>query len=66
MFVKRSNGGGAWCGAVASVTVAVMIAFWEEMTGSKGISFLWIMPGAFASGVGVGFLTSIVTRAVSA
>jgi len=60
MFVKRSNATGTWFGAAASVAVAVTIAFWEEMTGSKGISFLWIMPAAFVSGVGVGLAASVV------
>jgi SSS family solute:Na+ symporter len=62
MFVKRSNAAGTWVGAAASVTVAVLIAFWEELTGSNGISFLWIMPAGFVSGVGVGVLASVVFR----
>jgi len=60
LFVKRSTAAGTWIGAVTSVAVAVTIAFWEDVTGSKGISFLWIMPAAFVSGVGAGIVTSLV------
>ncbi|NIP95391.1 MAG: hypothetical protein GWO24_18880 [Akkermansiaceae bacterium] len=61
--MKRSTVGGTWAGAVVSVAVAVTIAFWEDVTGTRGISFLWIMPAAFVSGVGAGFLGSVVIGA---
>ena len=62
MFVKFSNAIGAWCGALTSITVAVSIAFWKEITGEEGISFLWIMPAAFILGILVGSIASLAFR----
>jgi SSS family solute:Na+ symporter len=62
MFVRFSNTSGAWCGVLTSITIAVLIAFWEEITGHKGISFLWIMPAAFVGGTLVGTVASFVLR----
>jgi SSS family solute:Na+ symporter len=62
MFVRFSNARGAWCGVLTSITIAVLIAFWEEITGHKGISFLWIMPAAFVGGTLVGTVASFVLR----
>ena len=63
MFVKSSNAIGVWCGALTSITVAVSIAFWKEITGEEGISFLWIMPAAFILGTLVGSIASLAFRA---
>ena len=62
MFVKSSNAIGVWCGALTSITVAVSIAFWKEITGEQGISFLWIMPAAFILGILVGSIASLAFR----
>ena len=62
MFVRFSNARGAWCGVLTSITIAVLIAFWEEITGHKGISFLWIMPAAFVGGTLVGTVASFALR----
>jgi len=62
MFVKSSNAIGVWCGALTSITVAVSIAFWKEITGEEGISFLWIMPAAFILGTLVGSIASLAFR----
>jgi len=63
MFVKFSNPIGAWSSAVSSITTAVLIAFWEPITGQPGISFLWIMPASFAVGASVGITFSYLFRA---
>ena len=62
MFVRFSNAHGAWCGVLTSITIAVLIAFWEKITDFKGISFLWIMPAAFVGGILVGTVASFVLR----
>ena len=62
MFVKSSNAIGVWCGALTSITIAVSIAFWKEITGEEGISFLWIMPAAFILGILVGSIASLAFR----
>ena len=63
IFFKSSNAIGVWCGALTSITVAVLIAFWKEITGEEGISFLWIMPSAFLLGTLVGSIASLAFRA---
>ena len=63
IFFKSSNAIGVWCGALTSITVAVLIAFWKEITGEEGISFLWIMPAAFILGTLVGSIASLAFRA---
>ena len=63
IFFKSSNAIGVWCGALTSITVAVLIAFWKEITGEEGISFLWIMPTAFILGTLVGSIASLAFRA---
>ncbi len=62
MFVKSSNACGVWCGALTSITVAVLIAFSKEISGGEGISFLWIMPAAFVGGTLVGAIASFAFR----
>ena len=47
---------------LTSITIAVLIAFWEEIIGDKGISFLWIMPAAFVGGILVGMVASFAFR----
>ena len=56
MFVPWANSFGTLVAGAASVAVAVGIAFYEIL----GLSFLWIMPGAFVSGIVVGMLLSLV------
>lgn len=59
MFVKWANPIGAWAATIASVTTAVLIAYWKPITGQEGISFLWIMPGSFAVGAISGSIVSL-------
>lgn len=37
-----------------------MIAFWKELTGHDGISFLWILPLAFIAGAVVSYVLSFL------
>jgi SSS family solute:Na+ symporter len=65
LFVPFANARGVWIGAIASVTVAVLIAFggqiFGQIPGPDGklidpISFQWISPAALVAGVGVGLV----------
>jgi solute:Na+ symporter, SSS family len=55
MFVPWATAFGTWTGAVASVTVAVGIAYFNLF----GLSFLWIGPASLAVGMVVGCLASV-------
>lgn len=60
LFVRWSTTFGTWLAAISSIAVAVAIAYWELITGNKGISFLWIMPCSLVVGVTVGTLASLL------
>jgi SSS family solute:Na+ symporter len=60
MFVRWSTGFGTIVGAVAGLVVVVAVNYWQEITGVKGISFLWAMPLALAAQVIVGALVSLL------
>ena len=40
--------------------MVIAINYWEEITGTKGISFIWAMPLSFVVQIGVGMLASLV------
>jgi SSS family solute:Na+ symporter len=58
MFVPWATSTGTLIGAVAGVVVVTAVNFWEELTGTKGISFLWAMPLSFMVQMIVGMLAS--------
>jgi len=60
LFIRWANAFGTFVGMIVSVTVAVVIAFWQDFTGQEGISFLWIMPLSFGAGVTVSMLVSLL------
>ena len=66
LFVPFANSRGVWIGTIASVTVAVLIAFggqiFGQIPGTDGklidpISFQWISPAALVVGVCVGLVS---------
>ncbi|MBI1348254.1 sodium/solute symporter [bacterium] len=59
LFVPWSNALGAWCGFIASVATAVLVAYGPDMKIDVGISFIWMMPCALLVGVMIGCLTSL-------
>ena len=48
---------GAVMGALYSFAAAVLISYWDSFTGETGLSFQWIIPGAFVTSMvaGAGF-----------
>ena len=60
MFVKRANTAGTLVGSVSGIATAILIAFWQEIFGEQGISFLWIIPSSFTVSVVVGLLASML------
>ncbi len=67
LFVPFANSAGVWVGTLASVTVAVAIAFSRQLFGATHagldpISFQWITPAAMLTGMIVGSLACWVLR----
>ena len=60
MFVPWARGFGALVGAACGVIVVITISYWTELTGSRGISFLWAMPLGLLAEVSVGALVSLI------
>lgn len=60
IFVPWSTTFGTWTGTLVSLAGAILISFWETLTGNRGPSFLLIMPVSFVSGMGVGMLASLL------
>ncbi len=56
MFVPNATVPATWAAAVASISVAVGIAY----CGLFGLSFIWIMPASLVAGVVVGFLVGTI------
>ena len=59
LFVKFSTPFGALMGTVYSVTTAILIGYWDVLTGAAPISFLFIMPFSLVVSVGAGCLFSL-------
>jgi len=60
IFIRYATSFGALIGAVYSATAAVLLAYWDMITGRPGISFTWIMPVSFAVSLAAGCLFSLV------
>ncbi len=58
LFVSFATERGTFLGGIVSITVAILIAFFELF----GISVLWIMPSALVAGVVSGILFSLIDR----
>ncbi|MHC4403327.1 MAG: sodium:solute symporter family transporter [Planctomycetota bacterium] len=60
MFVRWATGPGTLVGAAFGLATVVLVSYWEEITGEKGISFIWGMPLGLAVQITVGMLASLV------
>ncbi len=66
MFIPWSTPLGTWAGAVVGVATCVAINFWEELTGTKGISFFWAMPVSILAQIAVGVAMSAIPFGIRA
>ena len=67
IFVKYSTPFGAIMGAIYSTVAAVVVGYWDVLTGQPKLSFLWITPVPFAVSLAGGCLFSLLpTRRRSA
>jgi len=60
MFIPWATEFGTWVATLCSIGVAVAIAFWENIFGVPGPSFLFIMPASLVVGVVVGMTASLI------
>jgi SSS family solute:Na+ symporter len=60
LFVRWATPFGTWIGALAGLTVVIAVNYWQEITGTRGISFLWAMPLSFLAQVALGSLVSLL------
>ena len=60
MFVRWATGPGTLVGGVFGLAVVIAVNYWEEITGTKGISFIWAMPLSFVIQIATGMLASLV------
>ena len=49
-----------WVGAIVGILVIVPILYWNEITGSPGISFIWSMPLCLAAQISACMLASLL------
>lgn len=60
MFIPWATVFGTWVATISSITIAVLIAYWELFFGTTGPSFLLIMPGSLIVGVICGMIFSLM------
>ncbi len=60
VFVPWAKGWATIAGAAVGLAVVASVNYWEELTGAKGISFLWAMPLGLVALVAVASLLSLV------
>jgi len=59
-FVPWATSFGAIVGAMAGLAAVISISYWEEITGTKGISFIWAMPLGLVSEMLIGTVASLL------
>lgn len=60
MFVPWARTFGALVGGACGLATVIAISYWQEITGTPGISFLYAMPVGLAVEVGIGALVSLI------
>ena len=58
LFVRWSNGFGAWCGLISSTLAAIAIAYAKDLGLPLGISFVWMTPCSLLTGIVIGAIAS--------
>ena len=61
MFVRFATPIGTLCGAAAGLATVILISFWQDLFGVRGIGFLWAMPLGLLIQVSLGAAVSLVT-----
>ncbi len=60
MFVRWATVPGTLVGTAFGLAVVISINFWEEITGSQGISFFWSQPLGLTAQISIGSLASLL------
>ena len=58
MFVPSATSFGAIMGAIYSTVSAILVAYWDVLTGKPGFSFLWVGPASLVVSLGASWLFS--------
>ena len=58
MFVPSATSFGAIMGAIYSTVSAILVAYWDVLTGKPGFSFLWVGPVSLVVSLGASWLFS--------
>ncbi len=60
LFVRFATPFGTIMGSIYGIAVALLIAFWDVVTGQPGITFLWIGPASLVVSIGASMLFSLI------
>jgi SSS family solute:Na+ symporter len=60
MFVPWATTFGTLVAEACSLAAAILIAYWDVITGRPGIGFQWILPASLVTGAVVGMLASLL------
>lgn len=60
MFVRFATPFGTIMGSIYGIALAVLIAFWDLLTGQPGVTFLWIIPASLVVSIGLSMLFSLI------
>ncbi len=60
IFVRWATVPGTIIGTIGGLGVGGAISYWEELTGNKGISFIWAIPLGLIAQVALGMIASLL------
>lgn len=60
LFVRFATSTGAILGAIYGLTTAIVVGYWDALTGMPRVSFQWIGPSSLLVTLGAGCLFSLV------
>ncbi len=60
LFVPFATPFGTIMGSIYGVAIAVIVAFWDKLTGGPGVTFLWIGPSSLVVSICVSMLLSLL------
>ncbi len=59
LFVRRANGRGALVGVAYGMAAAILVAFWDVLTGRPPLSYQWIGFTSLVTSIGAGWLACV-------
>ena len=62
LFVRYATPFGTVMGSIWGLAFAVIVAFWDVLTGGPGITFLWILPGSLVVSIATSMILSLIPK----